>query len=447
MLKEKKIQAYKTDKSKKLWSERERLVPKAPYPYTHLFIESAKGATVRDVDGNSYIDFSGGIGVLNVGHNHPKVVAAIREQLEKLIHICFHVMPYESYLKVCERLIAVAPGRFPKKAILFNSGAEAVENAVKAAKAFTKRQGVVSFDLGFHGRTYMALTLTGKDNPYRAGFGPFVPEVYRAPYPYSYRPPEGVSPEEVNRYCVGALERVLTIQTSPHKVAAIIVEALQGEGGFVVPTPGFLPAVRKICDKYGIVLILDEIQSGFGRTGKMFAVEHFGVVPDLMTVAKSLAAGMPLSGVVGRTDILDSVDVGGMGGTYGGNPLSCAAALAVFEIFEKENLVSRAGEVGKIIEDRFKEFKKRFDFVGEERGLGAMRAIELVKNRDTKEPISEEDAKGLLAACAARGLILLKAGLHNNVLRTLVPLTVTDAELEKGLDIMESVLEEYKVGG
>ncbi|MBI4052048.1 MAG: 4-aminobutyrate--2-oxoglutarate transaminase [Elusimicrobia bacterium] len=444
MLKEKKVQAFKTDKSKRLWAERERLVPKAPYPYTHLFIESASGATVKDVDGNSYIDFTGGIGVQNVGHNHPKVIEAIRAQLEKFLHICFHVMAHESYLKVCEKLIGVAPGRFPKKAILFNSGAEAVENAVKAAKAYTKRSAVISFDLAFHGRTYMAVSLTGKETPYRTGFGPFVPEIYRAPYPFSYRPPEGVAPQGLTKYCLDALERILTTQTSPNKVAAIVVEALQGEGGFIVPTPDFLPGLRKICDTYGIVLILDEIQSGFGRTGKMFAVEHFGVVPDLMTVAKSLAAGVPLSAVVGKAEVLDSVDVGGMGGTYGGNALACAAALAVFDIFEKENLVARAIQIGRTVEDRFKGFKKRFDFVGDERGLGAMRAIELVKNRETKEPISEQDAKDILAQCASRGLIMLKAGLYNNVLRVLMPLTISEAELQKGLDILESVLEEYK---
>lgn len=430
--------------SAKLWDFKEKVVPKAPYLYTHIFVERAEGAKVWDVDGNEYIDFAGGIGTLNVGHRHPKVVKALENQLQQFLHTCFHVMPYESYLKVCEKLCQVTPGNFPKKAILFNSGAEAVENAVKAAKSYTKRPAVISFDYSFHGRTYMALTLTGKEKPYRIGLGPFVPDVYHSPYPYPYRPPQGIKPEELGSYCLDALERLFEVEVQPNRVAAIIVESVQGEGGFIVPTPDFLPGLRKICDKYGIVLILDEIQSGFGRTGKMFGCEHFGVVPDLITTAKSLAAGLPLSGVVGKADILDSVEVGGMGGTYGGNPLSCAAALAVFDIFEKENLLARSQKIGNVIQKRFDDLKNRFEFIGDSRGLGAMRGMELVRNPKTKEPVREEDSKKLLSQCADMGLILLKAGLNNNVLRTLVPLVISDSDLEKGLDIIEEVLKNYK---
>lgn len=440
-----KLPPQRADKSKRIWQEMQRYVPKAPYHYTDVIVESASGCTVRDVDGKSYIDFSGGIGVLNVGHNHPKVVKAVVDQARKLIHTSFHVCAYESYIQVCKKLTEFAPGRFPKKAILFNSGAEAVENAIKAAKCFTKRPGVLSFDLGFHGRTWMAVSLTGKEKPYRTGLGPFPPEVYRSLYPYPYRPPVGVAEKDLTAHCLAQLEHVLNIQTAPDKVAAIIVEAVQGEGGFIVPPKDFLPGLRKVCDQHGILLILDEVQSGFGRTGKMFAVENFGVVPDLMTVAKSLAAGMPLSGVVGRADVLDAVEVGGMGGTYGGNPLSCAAALAVFDIFEHENLVARANALGRRIQQRFDGFKDRFEVVGDSRGLGAMRAIELVKDRTTKEPIPEDDAKRLIQDCVREGLILLKAGLHNNVLRTLLPLVASDAELDRGLDILEKVLSDYKL--
>lgn len=444
MVKHKKASARRMDESQRLWREMERYVPRAPFHYTHIFADSASGATLKDVDGNDYIDFAGGIGVLNVGHNHPKVVKAVEAQLHKLIHTSFHVAAYESYVQVCKKLTEFAPGRFEKKAILFNSGAEAVENAVKAAKIFTKRPAVVSFDHGFHGRTWMAVTLTGKSSPYRTGLAPFVPEVYRSIYPYPYRPPTGVPADKLGAFCLEQLESVLNTQTRPDQVAAIIVEPVQGEGGFIVPTPDFLPGLRKICDKHGILLIMDEVQSGFGRTGKMFATDNFGVVPDLMTVAKSMGGGLPLSGVVGRADVLDAPGEGALGGTYGGNPLACAAALAVFEIFEQENLVARGVSVGKRIAERFDAFKERFEFVGDSRGLGAMRAIELVKDRKTKEPLGEKDMKAILSACNEEGLIILKAGLYNNVLRALAPLTISDAELDRGLGILENVLSEFK---
>ena len=439
-----KLPPQKTSKSKRIWAEMERYVPKAPYHYTDVVAESARGAIVTDVDGKEFIDFSGGIGALNVGHNHPKVVKAVIEQAKKLIHTSFHVAAYEGYIQVCKKLTEFAPGAFRKKAILFNSGAEAVENSIKAAKIFTKRPGVLSFDMGFHGRTWMAVSLTGREAPYRTGIGPFPSEVYHSTYPFPYRPPVGVNEKELTAYCLAQLEHVLTIQTSPDKMAAIIVEAVQGEGGFIVPPKDFLPGLRKICDKYGILMIVDEVQSGFGRTGKMFAIDNFGVVPDLMVVAKSLGGGMPISGVVGRADVLDSVEVGGMGGTYGGNPLSCAASLAVFEIMEEENLVARSNAIGKRVAARFDAFKEQFPFVGDSRGLGAMRAIELVKDKATKEPIPEADTKHLIHDCVDNGLIILKAGQFNNVIRTLVPLVATDAEVDRGCDIIETVLKGYK---
>jgi len=432
------------NKSSKLWEQKEKFVANAPFHYTKIFVEKALGACLWDVDGKKYIDFAGGIGTLNVGHCHPKVVEAIQKQAEKFIHTCFHVAPYESYAQVCEKLVQVTPGNFPKKAVLFNSGAEAVENAVKIARRYTGRQAVIAFDLSFHGRTLLALSLTGKEKPYKTGFGPFVPEVYHAPYAYPYRTPEGIAPENAGQYALSCLENIFKTQVSPERVAAIIVEPVLGEGGFVVPTPDFLPGLRKICDQHGIVLIADEIQTGFGRTGKMFACEHSQVAPDLMTVAKSFAAGMPLSAVCGKAEIIDSVDVGGLGGTYGGNPVSCAAALAVFQIFEEENLVERSQELGGHIRKHFEDFEDRFPFVGEVRGLGSMMAMELVRDRQTKEPLDEKMMKKILELCAQGGLIVLKSGLYNNVLRTLAPLVISDRELEEGIKTIEWAFEEVE---
>jgi 4-aminobutyrate aminotransferase/(S)-3-amino-2-methylpropionate transaminase len=435
----------RTEKSAKLWQDRLKFVPKAPYHYSKIAIESAEGCTIRDVDGNEYIDFTGGIGVLNVGHSHPAVVKAVKEAADKFTHISFHVCTYESYIRLAERLTQLAPGKFAKKAIFFNSGAEAVENAVKAAKAFTKRTDVIAFDLGFHGRTYMAVSLTGKEDPYRKGFGPFMPGIYHSPYPYPYRTPKGVKPEQLTEYCLAELERLLSTRTSPDKVAAIIVESFQGEGGFIAPDPAFLQGIRAICDKHGIIMIDDEIQAGMGRTGKMWACDHAGVVPDLMTVAKSLGGGMPLSAVVGRGDVLEAVQEGGMGGTYGGNPISCAAALAVLDIYEKENLVARGQKQGKLLQARFDSWVEKYPYIGDSRGLGPMRGIELVKDKKTKEPISYEKAVWMLNACAERGLLILKAGLYNNVIRTMAPLVATEDELNKGCDILESVIKDLKL--
>lgn len=425
--------------SGKLWRERKNWVSQGPYHYTDIFAVKGKGALLWDADGKQYIDFAGGIGTLNVGHCHPKVVEAVRKQAGELTHTCYSVALYESYHKVCEKLCKAAPGKFSKKAALFNSGAEAVENAIKLARRYTKRPAVIAFENSFHGRTWMSMTLTGKEKPYKVGFGPFVPEVYHAPFPYSYRLPEGVAEKDASKYALSALNWIFETKATPDKVAAIIIEPILGEGGFVVPPADFLPALRKICTQHGIVLIADEIQTGFGRTGKMFACEHWGIEPDLMTVAKSIAGGLPLSGVVGRTEILDCVEPGGIGGTYGGNPISCEAALAVFDIFEKEKLVERGAKLGRLIEERFRQMAKKYSVVGESRGLGAMQALELVEP-GTKKPLAAEKVKAILHECQDKGLILLKAGMYGNVLRTLVPLVATESEVKEGLDILEAAL-------
>ncbi|HXT00731.1 MAG TPA: aspartate aminotransferase family protein [Elusimicrobiota bacterium] len=434
----------KSSKAAAAWAERERLVSNGSAAYTHLVLDRALNSKAWDVDGKEYVDFAGGIGALNVGHCHPKVVAALREQAGKLLHTSFHVAAYESYLEVCRRLIGVTPGPGAKKAILFNSGSEAIENAVKFARAYTKRKGVIAFDNCFHGRTLLCLALDGKHKPLRQGFGPAPAEIYHSRFPHAYRPPLGVKPEQLTEHCLEALERFFLIENSPEDTAAIIVEPVQGEGGFVPPTPGFLKGLRKICDKHGIVLIIDEVQSGFGRTGELFAIEHDGVAPDLMVVGKSLCAGMPLSGVVGRAEILDAAATGAIGGTYGGNPMSCAAALAVFEIFKEEKLVEAGRRVGEKVRKRFDALRDKHDFVGDSRGVGAMRALELVTDKKSKTPLPAARVKEILQSCADRGLIIIKAGPQDNVLRTLMPLTIPDADLSRGLDVLEEVLEGFK---
>ena len=399
-----------------------------------------RGALLFDAKGRRYLDFAGGIGTMNVGHCHPKVVAAVRAQAGRLTHACAHVVRTPGYEEVCAELVKAAPGTFLKKAALFNSGAEAVENAVKIARRFTGRSAVVAFDLGFHGRTLLGMTLTGKERPYKVGFGPFAPEVYHTPYPYPYRTPAGVAPGQAGAYALERLSEFFHTQADPSRVAAVIVEPVLGEGGFIVPPPDFLPGLRRLCDKHGILLILDEIQTGFGRTGTMFAAEHSGVAGDLMTTAKSLAGGLPLSAVVGRAEVMDAPDPGGIGGTYGGNPVACAAALAVFKIFEQERLLERARRMGALLEARLCSWARDLSCVGEARGLGAMWAVELVCERAAKTPLPEAAMKAVIHACAERGLLALKAGMYGNVLRILAPLVATDAQMKEGLDIMETVL-------
>jgi 4-aminobutyrate aminotransferase/(S)-3-amino-2-methylpropionate transaminase len=423
-----------------LRAERERYLPRGVFTYHPIYPSSGQGARIVDVDGNTYLDFAGGIGTMNVGHSHPAVVAAIRAQVELYTHTCAHVLTPPPYIHLARRLAEITPGDFAKKVLLVNSGAEAVENAVKIARAATKRPAIISFENGFHGRTNLALALTGKVQPYRLGFGPFAPDIHAVPYPYSYRcPRHGAGDRERCDEWKDALERVFLTRVPADAVAAVIVEPVQGEGGFVVPPASFLPELREICTRCGILLIADEVQTGFGRTGRMFAVEHSGVQPDLMLLAKSLAGGLPLAAVVGRAEIMDAPQPGGLGGTYGGNPVACAAALAVLGTFEREPLVERANALGLMALERMREWQKRFQLVGDVRGLGAMVAMELVRDRTTKSPASGEAAR-LMAEARARGLLLIKAGLFDNVIRLLMPLVTSDAEMAEALDILEKSL-------
>ncbi|MDM5426344.1 4-aminobutyrate--2-oxoglutarate transaminase [Bacillus mycoides] len=437
MLKEKKD--ITTTKSSILHERRKNAVPEGPYNITELYVQSAKGAIITDVDGNELIDFAGGIGMQNVGHCHPKVVKAIQDQVESSIHSCFHVAPYESYIALAERLNELTPGDFKKKTMFANSGAEAVENAVKIARKATGRSAIVSFERAYHGRTLLTMSLTSKVKPYKHGFGPFVSEVYKLPYPYYYRAEEGLTPEEVDAQILAYFERFMLEEVASDNIAAIILEPLQGEGGFIVPTTTFMQGVRNICDKYGIIMIADEIQTGFARTGSLFAMDHFGVAPDLMTFSKSIAAGMPLSAITGRVDLMDAPGPGQLGGTFSGSPAACAAALAVLDVIEEENLVKRAVEIGERMMEVFNSWKDKYELIGDVRGLGAMTAIELVKNKETKEPAAEE-VKAIMKETHSKGVITISAGIYSNVLRFLPPLVITDEQLEEGLTILEAAI-------
>jgi 4-aminobutyrate aminotransferase/(S)-3-amino-2-methylpropionate transaminase len=428
-------------RSRELMARRVAAIPRGPYNVTPIFVKEARGARLLDVDGNELLDFAGGIGCVNVGHADPAVVEAARAQLGALTHGCFHVTPHEGYVRLAERLNALVPGAFPKKTMLANSGAEAVENAVKIARAATGRPAVIAFEDGFHGRTLLALTLTSKVHPYKAGFGPFAPEVYRAPYPYAYRWPNAPSPSACATACLHALEDLFKRHVAAESVAAVIVEPVLGEGGFVVAPPEWLRGVRALTERHGILLIADEVQTGFGRTGRLWAVEHAGVVPDLLIAAKSLAGGLPLSSITGRAEIMDAAGPGGLGGTFGGNPVSVAAALAVLDEMETGALFARAEAIGRAFERRAERWRERFPLVGDVRGLGAMRAIELVKDRTTKEP-AKEATTAVSEACYRRGLVTITAGTYGNVIRTLMPLVITDEEVEEGLDVMEAALAE-----
>ncbi len=393
----------------------------------------ARGALLTDVDGNTFIDFTGGVGCLNVGHSHPKVVAAAREQLERFAHTDFTIIPYELYVELAERLVARAPFSGPAKAAFFNAGTEAVENAVKFARAYTKRPALIAFEGGFHGRTLLSLSLTSKTHPYKAGLGPFSPEVYRVPFANDYRGPDAQA-------ALAALERTLITQVAAETVAAIVIEPVQGEGGFVVAPPEFLAGVRRICDDNGIVLVVDEVQTGFARTGTFFAIEHYDVEPDLITIAKSIAGGLPLSGVIGKAEIMDAPGRNAVGGTFIGNPVAQAAALAVLDVIDSECLVERSTAIGETMRTRMLEWQSRFPEVGDVRGLGAMVAIELVHDRESKNPAPELVA-AICEEALRNGLLLLSAGIYSNVVRVLVPLTIADGELDEALDVWERALE------
>jgi 4-aminobutyrate aminotransferase/(S)-3-amino-2-methylpropionate transaminase len=427
--------------TKNLAAKREKYVSRAISSLAPIFIDEAKGAVVRDTDGNIYIDCYGGIGVLNGGHCPDGVVAAVKEQAEKLLHSCFSVAMYDSYVNLAEKLSEIAPGRGAKKAVLFNSGAEAVENAVKIAKAHTGKSGLIAFSGGYHGRTLLTLSLTSKVKPYKAGFGPFASEVYKAPFAYCYRCPFKSTYPECGMHCLEHFERFFTSEVDPGSVAAMIIEPVQGEGGFVVPPKEFLPGLKAICEKNDIVFIADEIQSGFSRTGKMFASDNFNVVPDLMTVAKSIAAGLPVSAVVGQAEIMDAPTPGQLGSTYGGNPVACAAALAAIEQLEKDALAERAEVVGKKITVTMTGLQQHFPQLGDIRSLGAMVAVEFVHDTQTKQP-NKDAVTAIIRGCFKRGLLVISSGLFGNVIRFLPPLVMTDSQLDQAMFIFSETVAE-----
>ncbi|AXK18365.1 MULTISPECIES: 4-aminobutyrate--2-oxoglutarate transaminase [Bacillus] len=412
----------------------EEAVPTGIYHLTPLYVKKASGAIITDVDGNQFIDFAGGIGMQNVGHCHPKVVRAVQEQAKSFIHPCFHVTPYENYIALAEKINEKIPGTSKKKTMFANSGAEAIENAVKIARKVTGRSKVISFERGFHGRTLMTMSLSTKENPYKTGFGPFVSDMHILSYPYYYRAAEGVSSEEVDSQVIYQFEKFLE-EVSPEKVAAIVMEPVQGEGGFIVPSILFVKRIREICDQYGILMIMDEVQTGFGRTGKWFATEHFNIEPDIIALSKSIAGGLPLSAIVGRAEFMDVPGRGQIGGTFAGSPLSCAAGLAVFEIMEEENLVERAQQIGNRIMSHLHAMQLKYEVIGDVRGIGAMVAMELVTDRITKEPAKELTVQ-LIDEFWKNGLISIGAGIFDNVLRFLPPLVISNEEIDKGFEII-----------
>ncbi|WP_299980648.1 4-aminobutyrate--2-oxoglutarate transaminase [Desulfobacula sp.] len=429
--------------NKELLERRLKNIPPGPFNITPAFIKEAKGATMVDVDGKKFIDFAGGIGVNNVGHCHPKVVQAIKDQADAFIHTCFHVAMYESYVELAEKLNNLTPGDFQKMTLFANSGAEAVENAVKISRYATKRSGIICFENAFHGRTQLTMSLTSKIKPYKLNFGPFVPEIYRMPYAYCYRCPFNLKYPSCDVACADHLEDFFIGNVAPENTAAVIAEPIQGEGGFVTPPPEYFPKLQKICAKYEIPLIIDEIQTGAGRTGKLFAIEHWGIEPDMITMAKSFAGGMPLSAVTGKASLMEAPHAGGLGGTYGGNPVSCKAALAVLDILLEDKLIETAQALGETLFERFTSLQKDHEIIGDVRGKGPMLGMELVKDRHTKEPATEE-AKKLVQLCYDKGLIILSCGNYGNVIRTLMPLVITKAELDTGLSILEESFHELE---
>ncbi|SEP20063.1 4-aminobutyrate--2-oxoglutarate transaminase [Propionispora vibrioides] len=424
------------DKTKQLIERKNKAVPKGIANSTGVFVEKASGAVITDVEGKEYLDFYAGVGVLNIGHCPAPVVKAVQSQAEKLLHSFFAIGMYESYVALAEKMNAIAPGASPKKTMFANSGAEAVENAVKIARHATRRTGIIAFECAFHGRTLMTMSLTSKVKPYKYGFGPFAPDIYKVPSAYCYRCHYRSSYPGCGMHCLENFERFFTTEIDAEHIAAMIIEPVQGEGGFLVPPPEFLPGLKAICEKKGILLIADEVQTGFARTGKMFAIENWGVEPDLMTTAKSIAAGVPLSAVTGKAEYMDAPDGGNIGGTYGGNPLACVAGLETIKYIEENALCSRATKIGEITMSRLKTLQERCSAIGDVRGVGAMIGIELVKDRETKEPAKELTGK-IIQYCLEQGVMLISAGVFGNVIRLLIPLVVTDEELDRGLTVLE----------
>ncbi len=432
-------------KSRAMLARRASAVPTGLGKATDVVVERTEGALVHDVDGNTFIDFVGGIGALAVGHCPPAVVEAMHEEAKRLVHMCSLVGTYESYVRVCELLNEVTPGTFPKKTLLSNSGAEAVENAVKAARAYTRRPAVVCFEGAYHGRTLLTLSLTSKYSLFKKGMGPFASEIVRLPMPNVYRAQEGMSADQCVSWGIQQLELAFTAQVDPADVAAIIIEPVQGEGGFVPVPPRFLRRIRELCDQHGIVMIADEVQCGFARTGKLFALEHYGLAADIIVTGKSLGAGMPISATTGRADMMDATHVGGMGGTYGGNPLTCVAAIAAIEMMRQPAFLARVEQIGTMLHETLEGWKTRHPLIGDVRGLGSMLLIELVKDRTSKEPAPDETLAVLKTACR-KGVIAMRAGLFTNGIRFLPPLVITDDQLREGLGVIEQALTDVERG-
>jgi len=418
---------------------RDAAVVRGAFHATPVFVAKGEGAVIEDVDGNRMIDFAGGIGCLNTGHRSPAVVDAIRRQLDRFLHTSFNVLPYEGYVKVAERLNALTPGKFPKKTLLVNSGAEAVENAIKIARAYTKRPAILCFEDAFHGRTYMAMAVTSKTHPYKAGFEPFPGDVYRVPFGYCYRCSYALTYPSCEMHCARHIEDTFKRHVAAESVAAVIFEPIMGEGGFITPPPEFFPILAEICRKHGILMIADEVQTGFARTGALFACERFGIEPDLMVTAKSLSGGLPLAAITGRAEIMDVPGIGAVGGTFGGNPAACEAALAVLDMIDRENLSARANILGERFRVRAAKWQTRWELIGEVRGLGAMQALELVRSRQTRQP-AEPETKQVAQYCYQHGLITITAGSYGNVIRLLMPLVITDAQMDEAMDVLEAGL-------
>jgi 4-aminobutyrate aminotransferase/(S)-3-amino-2-methylpropionate transaminase len=429
-------------KSKELIAVRNENVPVGVSSHAPIFVKKAKGVLIEDVDGNVFLDFVGGIGVMNIGHSNPEVIEATKAQLDKFVHTSINVIHYEQYVQLAKKMNELMPGNHKKKTMFVNSGAEAVENAIKVARKYTKRTEIVTFTGAFHGRTLLTMSLTSKVKPYKFGFGPFAPGIHRAIFPYVYRAPKGIANEDITDYYIELLHDFFLEEVAPDEVAAILIEPVQGEAGFVIPPKEYVTALRKICDENGILLICDEIQTGFCRTGKFFAHEYWDVMPDIVTTAKSIAGGLPLSAVTARAEIMDASHAGGIGGTFCGNPVATAAALKVIEIMERDDFAGKAAHIGEIAMKRFSEMKEKYSIIGDVRGQGAMLALEFVKDRKTKEADKEVVGK-IIKECWEHGLVILSAGVRGNIIRTLMPLVVNDEQLEAGLQILEDAVKKF----
>ena len=431
-------------KSKVILERRKNAMPSGLAKSTEYVVESASGAVVKDVDGNTLLDFAGGIGMMNVGHSNEQVVNAVKNQLDKYTHSCTLVTTIEPYVELAELLNSITPGNFAKKTLLANSGSEAVENAINVAKYYTKRNAVLCFEGGYHGRTLLTLSLTSKYALFKKGMGSFVSDIYRIPAPNMYRKIKGMTDDEYEQHCIQQMETAFISQVDPEALAAIIIEPVQGEGGFITIPKSFVQKIREVCNKYGIVMIVDEIQCGAGRTGKFLAIEHTDIVPDIVCMAKSIGAGLPISAITGKAEILDAPHLGGIGGTYGGSPVACVAAIEAIKILNSESFLKRAIEVGKKINSTMNLWKEKYKCIGDVRGAGSMQLVEFVKDRETKEP-DMETAMAVIKEAINNGVILIRAGLYSNCIRLLPPVVITDEQLEEGLNVLENAIAKVNI--